>query len=224
MYVVSSSFKTSICQPVKESFSWRTEFDDILQVSRTHLHLEKLAVSPSNVKKEAKTPSNAGLFEAKRIYNLSSHTSVGDNLTPHIEDASSGDNVSIDSPEYVYIIAALQDHATLQYCFTQAGSQENDCTSPFLQVDKGVRLSRTSDMPNCILRLLHSEKLANLFGVDPWVHLKPWAICYPYTETPRVPNLSHEFQDNILMPQFSAMQINRHFSCLKIKDYKSLFG
>lgn len=48
-------------------------------------HLEKLAVKAYHFKKEA-SPSNAGL--AKRIYNLSSHTSVGDNLTPHIEDAT----------------------------------------------------------------------------------------------------------------------------------------
>lgn len=80
----------------------------------------------------------------------------------HKLQTSWGDNVSIDSPEYVYIKAALQDHATLQYCFTQAGSQENDCTSPFLQVDQGVRLSWTSDMPNCILRLLHIEKHRNI--------------------------------------------------------------
>lgn len=48
-------------------------------------HLEKLAVKAYHFKKEA-SPSNAGL--AKRIYNLSSHTSVGDNLTPHIKDAT----------------------------------------------------------------------------------------------------------------------------------------
>ena len=57
-----------------------------------------------------------------------------------------------------YNIVALQGHATLQHCFTQAGSQENDCTSPFLQVDQGVRLSWISDMPHSILRLPHIEK------------------------------------------------------------------